>query len=487
MLNPLIHYRTIARLLGWSLVGISQLNLVPMLLGHLDGDGTTQAFLTSWAVSGSVGLVLALLGGNQRTQLNLRDGFLLTSSIWVAVCISASLPFMLAPPNLSFVDALFEATSGITTTGATLIVGLDLLPRSVLFYRQSLHFIGGMGIVVLAVALLPILRVGGQQLFKTESSKAVKESKLTPRMAETAKMLWVMYIILNVICTVFYWASGMSFFDAVGHAFSTIATAGFSTHDASIGYFNSPLIEVVTMIFMTIGGINFALHFIAIRRASAQVYFQDKELHLYLGILLICGLVVGGTLVAYQEFSSPLDAVRHGFFQVIASMTTTGFGTTGFYAWPGALPIICILISFLGGCAGSTTGGLKLRRVALLMKVGFHELKQLVHPHSAAVVQLSRQAVDDATIRAIAGFVALYFFTLTAFIIALASTGLDLVTAASAAAACLNNLGPALGEAGANFESLPNTPTAILTLAMILGRLEILTLLVLLTPGFWRD
>lgn len=475
------------RIVGGVLALSGVLSLPPMLFSLHDGDATWQAFGISLLLSGGIGLLLWLSGGPVKTDLRLRDGFLVTTLCWLTVCVATAVPFMLAPPHLAWVDALFEATSGVTTTGATVIVGLDALPRSVLFYRQSLHFIGGMGIVILAVAILPMLGVGGMQLFRAETSGAVRDTRLAPRVAETAKLLWLIYVGLTLLCTLFYWVAGMQLFDAVGHAFSTIATAGFSTHDASIGHYDSPLIEVVAMLFMLLGAANFSLHFVAWRRASSGPYRQDPELRLLVKILVGAILACSAGLWFHGEYERFGEALRYASFQVIASTTTTGFGTASFYLWPGALPLIVILLSFVGGCAGSTTGGMKVRRVAVMLRVGLREISQLVHPRGSFVVRAAGRPIGDDAIRAVAGFFALYLASLVVFVVALASTGLDLVTAASSAAACLNNLGPALGLAGPHFAGLNDVATGVLALAMIMGRLEIFTLLVLLTPVFWRD
>jgi len=479
--------RAIQRIAG-GVVGLaSVVSLPPLGFALYDRDGSAFAFLASFALTGGFGLLLWLTAGPVKADLRLREGFLVTTLSWVSVCATSALPFMLAPPYLGIADALFESTSGITTTGATVIAQLEGLPRSVLFYRQLLHFIGGMGIVILAVAILPMLRVGGLQLFRAEISGAVRDTKLTPRITETAKLLWMIYVGLTVACAAFYWLAGMSWFDAIGHAFSTVATAGFSTHDASIGHYDSPLIEAVAMLFMLLGAVNFSLHYLAWHRASTAPYRGDRELSLLLRVVLVAALVCTAALYLHGVYPSIAMALRHASFQVVAALTTTGFGTAAFQLWPGALPLLVILLSFSGGCAGSTTGGLKVRRLAVMLKVGVRELRQLIHPHAALVLRAAGRPIDEEAMRAVAGFIALYIAALVLFTIALASTGLDLVTAASAAAACINNLGPALGQAASHYAALTDAPIGILTLAMIVGRLEVFTLLVLLTPAFWRE
>ena len=483
----MVIWRPVQRVLGAMLSIFGLIYLPPIVFSWVDGDQTGEAFLVSAALVFIVGSALFLTSGKSKHGARLREGILITVLCWVCVCIAASLPFILAPPHLPFIDALFEATSGITTTGATLITGLDELPRSVLFYRQSLHFVGGMGIVILAVAILPMIGGGGMQLFRAEISGTVRDHKLAPRVADTARLLWKVYLSITVLCAVFYWAAGMNLFDAVGHAFSTVATAGFSTHDASIAHYDNALIEMVAMVFMVAGGINFSRHFLAWRRGSFAPYREDVEMKIFIATLASASAVCAIALYVHGEQPELLQAIRHGSFQVIASMTTTGLSTESFYLWPGALPFIIILISFTGGCAGSTTGGIKLRRVGVLLRMGKRELSQLLHPKAYFVVRAGGQAISEDAMRAVAGFIALYLITLAVLITALASTGLDLLTAASSAAACLNNLGPALGVAGPHFQGLNDAATFICSIAMLLGRLEVMTLLILLTPAFWRS
>ncbi|HET6604011.1 MAG TPA: potassium transporter TrkG [Xanthomonadaceae bacterium] len=479
--------RALERIVGGVVALAGMVSIPPMAIALALDEGTVPAFAVSLALTTGVGGVLWLHAGRVKSELRLRDGFLVTTLSWLAVCLATAVPFMLAPPHLSWVDAVFESTSGVTTTGATVIVGLDALPRSVLFYRQSLHFIGGMGIVILAVAILPMLRIGGLQLFRAEISGTVRDVKLAPRVAEVAKLLWLVYVGLTVLCTAAYWAAGMHLFDAVGHAFSTVATAGFSTHDASIGHYDSPMIEAIAVVFMVLGATNFSLHYAAWRRASSEPYRSSAELRLFLQVVVGSTLVVTAVLFAHAYYPSLGAAFRQAVFQVTAGITTTGFTSSAFYLWPGALPMIIIVLSFCGGCAGSTTGGLKVRRLAVMLRLGVREMRQLVHPRGSFIVRAAGQPVGDEATRAVAGFVALYLTSLVIFAAALASTGLDLETALSSAAACLNNLGPALGMAGPDYSALGDTATVLLSLAMLMGRLEILTLLVLLMPAFWRE
>ena len=343
-----------------------------------------------------------------------------------------------------------------------------------------------MGIIVLAVAVLPMLGIGGMQLFRAETPGPVKDNKLTPRITETAKALWYIYLGLTVACCLAYWAAGMSFFDAVAHAFSTVAIGGFSTHDASMGYFNSAAIELIAVVFMLASGVNFALHFSAFRNVSLKPYQRDAEFRTYISVLAVVSVITIGYLQATKTFESSTESIVEGLFQVVSIGTTTGFTTAEYYSWPGFLPVLLLYISFMGGCSGSTGGGIKVIRILLLVKQGVRELKRLIHPNAQIVVKIGRKPLPEKVIEAVWGFFAAYFAISALMILTLMATGLDQETAFSAVAACLNNLGPGLGDVGQNFASINDFAKWTLCLAMLLGRLEIFTLLVLFTPGFWR-
>ncbi|MDX1606168.1 MAG: TrkH family potassium uptake protein, partial [Candidatus Competibacterales bacterium] len=424
-----------------------------------------------------------------RRELRLRDGFLVVALFWSVLGLSGSLPLMLieAPPMLplTFTDALFESLSGLTTTGATVLVGLDDLPRGLLFYRQFLQWLGGIGIIVLAVAILPMLGIGGMQLFRAEIPGPMKDSKLTPRITETAKALWYLYLGLTVACATSYWLAGMTPFDAVAHAFSTVAIGGFSPYDASMGHFQEPMILLVGIVFMFIAGVNFALHFVAFQEYRLATYWQDAEFRAYVQILLLTAVITILYLLFTHTFEGS-EALLHGVFQVVSIATTTGFTTAEYFAWPGFLPVLLLFTSFIGACANSTGGGMKVIRVLLLIKQGRREILRLVHPSAQVPVKLGNKALSERVIGAVWGFFALYVATFTTMMLALMATGLDQVTAFSAMAACINNLGPGLGDVGANYAGLNAPAKWILCFAMLLGRLEIFTLLVLLTPTFWQ-
>ena len=483
-----MRFQAILRILG-AILGFSSMMSLPALLVAVGYDewGVADAFLESFLAPAIVGFAMWFPFRNVRYELRLRDGFLIVTGIWFLASIVTALPFMLAPPYLSFTDAFFESSSGLTTTGATVIVGLDDLPKSVLFFRQSLNFYGGMGIVILAIAILPMLRVGGMQLFRAESTGPVKDAKLTPRIAETAKALWLVYAGLVFACSIAYWLGGMSFFDAVSHALATIATGGFSTHDASFAYWDSALIDCIAIVFMTLGGVNFGLHFIAWRRASTAAYGHDSELKSYLRILGGVSLLTALTLWFSSTFDSFPQALRHATFQTVSNMTTTGFTTTGFTGWPSFIPLALIMIGFVGGSSGSTSGGMKVARVIMAVRQSTREVKQLVHPHGQFLVKMGGRRVSESIVLSVGGFCTLYVLTFVVSTLALATTGADPVTAFSAAATTLNNMGPGLGSVAVNFQELSDAGVWVSSLTMIIGRLEVFTVLVLLTPAFWRE
>lgn len=483
-----MRYRSTQRVVGFLIALSSLMMLPPMLVSWIYHDGTAILFAISAAILLVVGLIIFLPVRSYHQELRVRDGFLIVVGCWLALAVVGALPFvLLQTPQLSYVDALFESMSGLTTTGATIITNLEELPRAILYYRQQLQWLGGMGIIVLAVAILPMLRIGGMQLYRAEMPGPLKDSKLTPRITETAKALWLIYLGITVTCALAYWLSGMSLFDAVGHSFSTVAIGGFSTHDASLAYFDNPTIEIIAVIFMFIAGMNFALHFTAWRKASTQPYFLDPELKVY--ALLLVSLSVLATFALYFNgtYSTLMESARYAGFQVVSAMTTTGFTTTEFYLWGGLVPILMICVAFIGGCAGSTAGGMKVIRIILLYRQSVREIRRLIHPNAVIPVKIGGQKTSQTVMDAVWGFFFLYIASFALMTILLNATGIDSVAAFSAVAACITNLGPGLSEVGSNYASLNSPAKLILSFAMLAGRLEIYTLLVLLTPAFWRD
>lgn len=477
----------IQRILGLLLMIFSSSLLPPIFIGMYYDDGAVKPFIEAFALTLALGVLLYLPVYNQIKELRLRDGFLVVVLFWSVLGIVGGLPLYLSGIyDISVTDAVFESISGLTTTGATVIVGIDRLPHAILFYRQELQWLGGMGIIVLAVAVLPMLGIGGMQLFRAETPGPVKDNKLTPRITETAKALWYIYLGLTISCGLAYWLAGMSLFDAIAHAFSTVAIGGFSTHDASIGYFNNTGIELIAVIFMLLSGVNFAIHFTAIRRRSLSPYGRDAEFRTYILVLFVVSIVTIGYLQLTKTFSSTTESIIEGLFQVVSIGTTTGFTTAEYYTWPGFLPVLLLYVSYIGGCSGSTGGGIKVIRILLLVKQGMRELKRLVHPNAQIVVKIGHKPLPENVIQAVWGFFAAYLAISALMILSLMATGLDQDTAFSAVAACLNNLGPGLGDVGQNFASINDVAKWILVMAMLLGRLEIFTLLVLFTPAFWR-
>lgn len=483
-----MHLSVVQKVLGLLLMLFSTAMLPPVAVALLYGDGTETAFLAAAAILLGIGFAIWLPACRSRQGLRLREGFIVVALFWSVLGLAGALPlYLAAQPAVSVTDAAFEAVSGLTTTGSTVLVGIEELPKAILFYRQQLQWMGGMGIIVLAVAILPMLGIGGMQLYRAEFPGPVKDSKLTPRIAETAKALWNIYLGLTVLCALAYYIAGMGAFDAIAHSFTTVAIGGYSTYDASIGHFDSATIEMVGVLFMILGGANFALHFAALRRRSLHPYMIDAEFRTFLLILgSISALTVGYLLLQGSYGADWGGALHEGVFQVVSVATTTGYGTADFHLWPGFLPVLLIFASFIGGCAGSTGGGLKVIRVLLLAKQGARELVQLVHPNARVAVKIGGKALDDRVIQGVWGFFAAYVLCFAIGMMVLMGTGLDQVTAFSAMAATINNLGPGLGDVAPHFRDIPDTAKWVLSLAMVMGRLEVFTVLVLLTPAFWR-
>lgn len=481
-------FRAIQRILGVIIVLSSLTKLPPGFLALVWGEqGTPAVFFGSFVTSALVGLFLWLPVRNVNYELRLRDGFLIVTLTWVFASLVSALPFVHGPPHLSYADAIFEATSGLTTTGATVITGLDDLPPSVQFYRQLLQFLGGMGIVILAVAILPMLKIGGTQLFRAESTGPTKDTKLTPRIAETAKALWGVYFGLTVLCCAAFWAGGMTLFEAINHAMSTVSTGGFSTYDAAFGYWNSPILEWTAITFMLLGGINFGLHFIAWRRASMAVYSTDSELRSFVRIVAVASLLVTFMIWIGGDYASFGESFRYAAFQVVSSITTTGFAVSGFDQWSGAAPLLVVGIAFIGGCSGSTVGGLKVARVVMVVRQGYREIKQLVHPKAQFLVKMGGRRVSESVVLSVSGFIAIWMLCFILLMMAMNLTGLDIESSFGAAVATLTNLGPGLGAVASNFQDVSDGAVWLGTLGMILGRLEVFSVLVLLTPQFWRE
>ena len=480
-----MHIRGVLKILGVFLI-IHCLGLLPPIaLSIYYNDHQLHDFLITLGLTLGSGLVLWLAFRNSAGELRRHEGFLVVASFWVVLSAFSGLPLIIGA-HLSFADAFFEAASAFTTTGATVLTHIDGLPKSILFYRQELQLLGGMGIIVLAVAVLPILGMGGMQLYRAETPGPMKDEKLTPRIAHTARTFWIIYMTLTISMAVAYMLAGMTPFDAFGHSFSTISTGGFSTHDNGLNYYHSLPIEIITEVFMFLGALNFSVHFLAYQNRSPMAYLRNPEAKVFAVIVATIILICAITLTLDSTYSTFAESLRHSAFQTISIITSTGYTTQNFAAWPTFLPALLIFSSFIGGCSGSTAGGLKVIRIMLLVKQGYHEILMLIHPSMIHPIKIDGRTYPASVISGVWGFFALYVAVFVIALLLLMAGGLDQITAFSAVATCLNNMGPGLGEVTVNFHSLSDWHKYILSFCMILGRLEIMTLLVLLTPGYWR-
>ena len=480
-----MHFAVIARVLGVLLMMFSLTLLVPISVSLWFNDHNYMTFLWGFAVTFGSGLAIWAPVYKSRADLRTRDGFLVTALFWFVLGTFGSLPLLFSNGlDLSITDAIFESISGLTTTGATVITGLDTLPPSILFYRQQLQWFGGIGIIVIAVAILPMLGIGGMQLYRAEAPGPVKDNKLTPRITETAKALFTTYLVFTVACAVAYKVAGMNWFEAICHAFSTIANGGFSTHDASILHYQSPAIMMICTVFMLIAATNFALHFFVWREKSLRHYIGDAELKFYLSWIVIGVLVTVAYLAGSQAYSFS-DSFYLGTFNFVSTMTTAGFASN-YSSFPSFLPYMLFIFAFVGGCASSTGGGMKAIRVLLLYKQGVREIHRLIHPNAIIAVKVGKITVPDRVIESVWGFFAMYVVAFAGMFLVLIATGLDLRTAFSAVGACITNLGPGMGEVAAHYGDINSPAKWVLCFAMLLGRLEVFTLLVLFSSAFWK-
>lgn len=476
------------KILGILLGLFSTSMLPPLAVSLITGDGHFALFLSALVLILGLGLILWLPLRQHRGELRFRDGFLIVVLFWSVLSGMGAIPLLLLDsPSLSVVDALFESMSGLSTTGATILTDIDHLPPSILYYRQQLQWLGGMGIIVLAVAVMPMLGIGGMQLYRAETPGPMKENRLAPRVTEAAKKLWYVYVSLTLACMVCYQLAGMSWFDALGHAFSTVAIGGFSTHNDSLSWFGSVSVNIVAAVFMLLSGFNFALHYAAFRSHRLGAYFKDTEAKVYIGMVVVVAIVSALTLYQSAWLGGFGETLINSTVQVISVVTTTGFITSEFSLWPSFLPVMLILVSSAGGCAGSTAGGMKVIRMILLFKQGARETSKLIHPNAIMPIKLGGKPVSDNVVNAVWGFLSLYMLSYIILLLAMLATGLDPVSAFSAVSACLNNLGPGLGEVAHNYATVTATGKVILIAAMLLGRLELFTLLVLFTPTFWKS
>ncbi len=478
----------ISNVLSGIVVVFSIAMLVPAVLAVLDGDAGEAAFRAGALAIFVPGALCWLLTRRYRRELKVRDGILLVTLAWVLMPALAAVPLVAGIPGMSFTDAYFESVSGLTTTGSTILTGLDHLSASLNFWRHLLHWIGGMGIIVLAVAILPLLGVGGMQLYRAETPGPMKDSKLTPRIAHTAKALWYVYAGITIACVLALKVAGMDWFDAICHAFSVMALGGFSTHDASIGYFDSLRIELVIMLFQVIAAMNFATHFVAVRERSLAAYRRDTEAKAILRILCVSVLGIALFLTLAGTYPDFWSALRHSAFNVVTMATTCGFSTQDFGQWPLFAPLWMLFLSCIVASSGSTGGGIKMIRALVLAKQSARELTGILHPNLMRPVKVAQQVIDNKVILAVLGFVFLYFMSVVTLTLVLVASGLDLTSSLTATIASINNTGPGLGVVGpaSNYAGLSDFQTWVCSLAMLLGRLEVFTLIVIFTPAFWR-
>lgn len=478
----------VLRPLGVIGMVMSLSHLVPIAASLIYQDGALHAFAISMGVNFAAALITFLATRKLRYDLKPRDGMLLVVLAWSGGAAFATLPLMLLIPGLSFTDAFFEAMSGLTASGGTVLSGLDALAPSINIWRALLMWLGGMGVIVLAVAILPLLGVGGRQIFKAETPGPMKDQKLTPRIAETAKGLWIVYVLMSVACLVAYRLAGMTWLDAWVHAFTTMGLGGFSTHDASYGYWNSPAIEAVAIVFMLIASVNFGTHFLAFREHNPKPYFHDPEIRWCMLIMLGSSAALAVYLYAMGTYGDFATALRYATFNVVSIASTTGYSNTDYNLWPIFAPMWMLFLCSFATCSGSTGGGIKMVRAQLLYVQIYREFIKLLHPNAVSPAKLNGQVVENKVIFAVLAFLYIYIVSLVSITLLLLLSGLDAVTAFSAAVASLNNTGPGLNQVGpaTTFAVLSNFQTWVCTFAMLLGRLELFTLLVIFTPVFWR-
>jgi len=483
-LNPRVVFRVLGLLIAAS--GIAM--LVPLAIALWYGEGEVYVF-GGCALAAALGGILLYMPGRGRRVLGLRDGFLIVSLGWLAIALVGALPFYFSSAIPDFTDAYFESMSGFTITGASILSDIEALPRSMLLWRSLIQWMGGMGIVVLSLAILPILGVGGMQLFKAEAPGPTPD-RLTPRIKETAKLLWGVYVLISLAEVLALVLAGMGVFDAVCHTFTTMATGGFSTRNTSVGAFHSPAIEWIVIVFMFLAGANFSLHFIALRGKSLKnllVYFRDDEFRIYLFVVLFSSLVIFASNIRTTSLALDVN-LRASFFQVVSILTTTGFGTEDYEKWSSLAVYLLLCLMFIGGCAGSTGGGMKQMRLLILIRHAINELRKLLHPRAVYAIRFNHGPVSQDIVTNILGFFLLMMIVTVFSTFAMTMVGLDLVSAFGSVAATLNNIGPGAGSVGPtdNFGHIPAVGKWVLVFCMLVGRLELYTVLVLFTPEFWR-
>lgn len=482
-------YMAVQRLIGILLMLFSLAAMLPpIIVDQIYEASVTQAFLEAQWITLLAGALVWWPTRRAKSELKNRDGFLIAVLFWVMLSLFGALPLLFS--GLAWdnpVDALFESLSGLTTTGMTTVAhGVDQLPHAINFYRAFLHWLGGMSIIVLALAVLPILSIGGMQLSRADTPGPMKDSRLTPRVTGTARSLWTIYVLLTVACGLCYWALGMSAFDAVCHAMSTLSTGGFSTHDNSFAFFNSAGIEFVAIFFMLLATSNFALHFLAWKERSISVYLRDAEFRTFLLLIVVMSVLVCMPLIASGIYPDNSTAVRKGVFQLVSYGANGGFSTADPSYWPGYIPLLLVQATFMMSCSGGTGGGVKVIRLLLFVKQAFREMKRLVHPNAEVAIKVDGKVVSNDAVYAIGGFFSVYIGLTVILSFLMMMTGLDAVTSFSAIAASINNAGPGLFGVHSNVAGVTDFGKCVLMFSMLLGRLEIFTLLIVFTPTFWR-
>ena len=461
--------------------------LAPLTLSWIVDDGAQTAFDEAFLLTMLCGAILAYHYRLDKADLKVRDGFLLVALVWIVLPAFGALPFMIQL-GMSHTDAYFEAVSGVTATGATVISRLDDLPMSINLWRHLMMWVGGMGLIVLAVAILPLLGIGGRQMLKAEVPGPMKDSRMTPRVAETAKGLWLVYVGITLLCIMAYRWGGMGWFDAVCHTFSTVSLGGFSTHDASFGHFQSSQLEWICIAFMLFSGINYATHYIALSGLNWRAYLRDVEAGWFVAVLGVSAFILSHYIWKDGIHGDMNEAFRQSLFQVVSVATTTGYSTVDYGLWPMFAGLWMLFLCSFATSAGSTGGGIKMMRALLLYKQVYRELVRAMHPAAVHHVRFGREAVSQEILFAVLAFGFIYMVSIVSLTLVLAFTGLDTITAFSAVVASVNNTGPGLGLVGPSttYEVLEDFQTWVCIFAMLLGRLEIFTLLVVLTPAFWR-
>ena len=455
--------------------------IVPIITSFIFKDGALSVFVITFSIVFIIGFLGWLISKNNTEDMTHKDGFLVITLFWIVLSSAGSIPFILS--GMTFIDSFFESMSGITTTGATVIPNLSALPESLLLYRQLLQWMGGMGLIVLAIAVMPLLGIGGGQLYKTEIPGAMNDQKLTPRIKETAQALWLIYFLLTIFCSVFYFFAGMNAFDAISHSLSTVSIGGFSTYNNSIGHFDNGLIETVCIIFMLLSALSFTLHYFAFYMKKPLKYLHDPELRFFISIMACIFLL--SILINY--FSSYEQAsIRELLFHSVSIVTTTGFSIGDTNQWNPSIGFLFLIGAFIGACSGSVGGGIKSWRVLIMINYAYINLKKMIHPNAVISLKIGTKNVENDVAASVWGFFSIYVISFIILLLGLVVTGLDFQSAFSAIGACLNNLGPGLGEVAQTYSSITSTGKAILSFAMILGRLEIFTLLVLFMPIFWQ-